>query len=112
MKRFLLIAFLMLATAALLCGCNTTTAPDMPEYLYTTYHLDGADYITLTKYVGEKNKVEIPAELDGMTVTEIGEDCFSGKDIVSGASSPSEEATDKNNTPTAVPTATETPAMQ
>ena len=83
MKKILLITSFILMSAILLCGCNTTTAPDMPEYLYTTYHLDGADYITLTKYVGEKNKVEIPAELDGMTVTEIGADCFSGKDIVS-----------------------------
>lgn len=83
MKRFLLIAFLILATAILLCGCNTTTAPEMPEYLYTTYHLDGEEFITLTKYMGKKTDVVIPSELDGKTVTEIGDSCFAETAIVS-----------------------------
>ena len=83
MKRFLLIAFLILATAILLCGCNTTTAPEMPEYLYTTYHLDGEEFITLTKDMGKTTDVVIPSELDGKTVTEIGASCFAETAIVS-----------------------------
>ena len=49
MKKILLITALVLMSAVLLCGCNTKTAPDTPEYLYTTYNLDGENFITLTK---------------------------------------------------------------
>jgi len=43
------------------------------EYLYNVY----SDHIELVKYIGYKQAVEIPAEIDGLPVTHIGLDCFS-----------------------------------
>ena len=83
MKKFLLMALVICTAAALLCGCNTETAPDVPEYLYVTYNLDGEEFITLTKYMGKNTDVVVPSELDGMTVTEIGDGCFSESAVVS-----------------------------
>jgi hypothetical protein len=83
MKKILLITALVLMSAVLLCGCNTKTAPDTPEYLYTTYNLDGENFITLTKYIGKKTEVTVPAELDGLTVTEVGANCFAESAVVS-----------------------------
>ena len=83
MKKILLIAALCLTAAVLLCGCNTKTAPEAPEYLYVTYNLDGEEFITMTKYMGKKTDVVVPAELDGKTVTEIGEGCFAETAVVS-----------------------------
>lgn len=87
MKKFLLIAALCLTAAVLLCGCNTTT-PGIPEkdpvdFQYTTYFLEDGEFVTLTKYVGEKTDVVVPAELDGLTVTEIGANCFAESAVVS-----------------------------
>lgn len=42
------------------------------EYRYDVYK----DRIVLTKYLGESAVVEIPAEIDGLKVTEIGKDAF------------------------------------
>ena len=83
MKKYLLITAVVLMAVLLLCGCNTKTAPEAPEYLYVTYNLDGEEFITLTKYMGKKTDVVVPAELDGKTVTEIGEGCFAETAVVS-----------------------------
>ena len=92
MKKGLFWISLSLIAAILLGGCNTTPAapgtPDVsetpaPDYEYKTYHLDGVDYITLTKYIGEATDVVIPTELDGLAVTEIGVECFAGTPVVS-----------------------------
>ena len=83
MRKILLITSFILMSAILLCGCNTKTAPEGPEYLYVTYNLDGEDFITLTKYMGRKTDVVVPTELDGLPVTEIGAGCFAETSVVS-----------------------------
>ena len=83
MKKILLITALVLMSAVLLCGCNTKTAPITLEYLYTTYNLDGEYYITLSKYIGNKTDVVVPTELNGLSVTEIGANCFAESAVVS-----------------------------
>ena len=83
MKKYLLITAVVLMAAILLCGCNTKTAPEAPEYLYVTYNLDGEEFITLTKYMGRKTDVVVPTELDGLPVTEIGAGCFAETSVVS-----------------------------
>ena len=83
MRKILLITSFILMSAILLCGCNTKTVPDGPEYLYVTYNLDGEDFITLTKYMGRKTDVVVPTELDGLPVTEIGAGCFAETSVVS-----------------------------
>ena len=83
MRKILLITSFILMSAILLCGCNTKTAPEGPEYLYVTYNLDGQDFITLTKYMGRKTDVVVPTELDGLPVTEIGAGCFAETSVVS-----------------------------
>lgn len=83
MRKILLITSFILMSAILLCGCNTKTAPEGPEYMYTTYNLDGEDFITLTKYMGRKTDVVVPTELDGLPVTEIGAGCFAETSVVS-----------------------------
>ena len=89
MKKILFLISLFLIAATILCGCNanpdTPVDTDLPvtDYSYVTYTLDGVDYVTLTKYIGQATDVAIPAELDGMTVTEIGAECFAGTSVVS-----------------------------
>lgn len=92
MKKGLFLISLLLIAATLLGGCNTGTdtpdSPDVPDtpapdYEYQTYNLDGVDYITLTKYIGESTDVVIPTELDGLAVTEIGKECFADTSVVS-----------------------------
>lgn len=83
MRKILLITSFILMSAILLCGCNTTVAPEGPEYLYSTYNLEGEDFITLTKYMGSKTDVTVPTELDGLPVTEIGAGCFAESAVVS-----------------------------
>ena len=83
MKKILLITALVLMSAVLLCGCNTKTAPITLEYLYTTYNLDGENYITLSKYIGNKTDVVVPTELNGLSVMEIGANCFAESAVVS-----------------------------
>ena len=86
MKKLLLITFLLLTAAILLCGCNTT--PDQPEknplgYEYVTFSLGEEQFITLTKYVGEETNVVVPTELNGLPVAEIGANCFAETAVVS-----------------------------
>lgn len=83
MRKILLITSFILMSAILLCGCNTKTAPEGPEYLYSTYDLEGENFITLTKYMGNKTDVVVPTELDGLPVTEIGAGCFAETSVVS-----------------------------
>ena len=45
--------------------------------------LDGGKSAEITKYVGTKQTVNIPPRIQGMTVTEIGERAFLGKEIIS-----------------------------
>lgn len=57
-------------------------APKLPdgEYKYDAY----TDHIVLTEYIGSETAVEIPAEIDGLPVTEIGSMAFySNKSLTS-----------------------------
>ena len=87
-KGFFWITLLLIA-ATILGGCNTTPtvgeADGAEEVLfeYTTYELDGERFITLTKYIGEDTDVTVPTAIDGLTVTEIGAECFAGSAVVS-----------------------------
>ncbi|MBQ1517420.1 MAG: leucine-rich repeat domain-containing protein, partial [Clostridia bacterium] len=45
------------------------------------YTLVGDD-VTLTKFIGENDTYSIPAEIDGHTVTTIGEDCFKNSGVI------------------------------
>jgi hypothetical protein len=89
MKKGLFWITLLLMAATLLGGCNTTPTPgevdgaEKVPFEYTTYELDGERYITLTKYIGEDTDVTVPAAIDGLTVTEIGSECFMGSAVVS-----------------------------
>lgn len=89
MKKGLFWITLLLMAATLLGGCNTTPTPgevdgaEKVPFEYTTYELDGEHYITLTKYIGEDTDVTVPAAIDGLTVTEIGSECFMGSAVVS-----------------------------
>lgn len=92
MKKGLFWISLSLIAALVLGGCNTTPAapgtPDVsetpsPDYEYQTYNLEGVDYITLTKYIGEATDVVIPTKIGDLAVTEIGMECFAGTSVVS-----------------------------
>ena len=45
---------------------------DSVPYAYTVY----VDHVVLEKYKGTETEVEVPEEVEGKPVTEIGEDCF------------------------------------
>lgn len=73
MKRYLFI-FTLLAVLAM-CAVPAAAADGVgaEDYLYS----DSGGNITLTKYFGEdESEIIIPAEIDGMPVTKIGEKCF------------------------------------
>lgn len=59
--------------AAVLAGCVTTLAPDVPQN-YTYMSQNGA--VTITKYVGPGGAIYIPRAIDGLPVTGIGEQAF------------------------------------
>ena len=87
-KGFFWITLLLIA-ATILGGCNTTPTAGEPDgaetvpFEYTTYELDGERFVTLTKYIGEDTDVTVPTAIDGLTVTEIGAECFAGSAVVS-----------------------------
>ena len=54
------------------------------EYKYKVY----TDHIVLTGYLGEETIVEIPAEIDGLNVTEIGERAFSYRENLKSVTFP------------------------
>ena len=73
MKRYLFI-FTLLAVLAM-CAVPAAAADGVgaEDYLYSA----SGGNITLTKYFGEdESEIIIPAEIDGMPVTKIGEKCF------------------------------------
>lgn len=87
MKKTLFWISLVMIAVLMLGGCHTTPAvddtPSVPDFEYSTYELDGERFITLTKYIGEATEVTVPTEIDGLTVTEIGQMCFAETAVVS-----------------------------
>ncbi len=63
-----LIAILLTFSVISLCGCS--------QKLVFEYSANGDGTATITKYIGDKKQVDIQQQLDGMTVTIIGEGAF------------------------------------
>ena len=92
MKKLTLLAVLVLA-CVLLASCNAlldkakqyvtgNEAPEKPaDYLASLKNEQFAydvfkDHISVTKYLAESVEAEIPSEIDGKPVTEVGSLCF------------------------------------
>ena len=70
--------FVLLSMLKELEGSETEASVLLPY----TYEKDG-DEITIRSYTGRDTVVTVPAEIDGLPVTEIGEGAFSGASITS-----------------------------
>lgn len=62
-------------------GVSPTPTPTVKTEEYEYKVTDS--YVTLIKYIGKKTDVEIPREINGITVNKIGENCFAESQIVS-----------------------------
>ena len=73
MKRYLFIFTLLAVLAMCVLPAAAADGVGAEDYLYSA----SGGNITLTKYFGEdESEIIIPAEIDGMPVTKIGEKCF------------------------------------
>ena len=75
MKKKILSIMLTLSMLAMFMPCIASAE----TYGDFEYESNGSG-ITITKYDGNGGDIEIPAEIDGLPVTEIGNDAFHGKD--------------------------------
>ena len=86
MKKWLL-AIMTFAVMAVLCvigaGAETETYGDFQ------YRVNSDDTVEIDKYVGNAEKVDIPAKIDGKNVTSIGYQAFSGCKSITSVTIPS-----------------------
>jgi len=76
-KKLGLGVVLLLAVAFTACGQQYDNASD-----FRVTPLDGGRSAEITAYVGNKQTVNIPPRIEGMTITKIGDGAFEGKEII------------------------------
>ena len=83
MKKKMIKNLLLVALMAVLCVVvgMTASAETWGDYEYTVLE-DGT--VEIIKYVGNSTEVEIPAEIDGKSVTKISYEAFIGCDSITG----------------------------
>ena len=74
MKHITKRIIIYVAIAIFFTACDTSTGSN--EYTGFTWQPDGDRGIIITGYGGKGGSVEIPAEIDGLPVTAIGERAF------------------------------------
>ena len=79
MKKGLMVLFLYLVVAFMLCACGSPKTSDIMDFLYEAKNGE----ITITGYTGKELEIVIPDIIDNRPVKYIGETAFKGYDMTS-----------------------------